>query len=185
MSPVLTKTGGLVKGNISFGDTMELNFVSMQNNCNTCDIKFTKQDDLEKIEYIQGDYHRVINFGCNDKNNIHILLKHKNMSAVIDIQRTNNCIVINSGRTFYCSQKILLFEEILYRLPKFMEQVEDGGYREFMILDDSYSAVNLYKIFKVSSCSYHIIYPVPVKITYENNYLFDYKEKFGFCITRK
>jgi hypothetical protein len=145
----------------------------------------TCEEKKENIEYYFGVDNSTFSF-LFPTENVMLCDVEKSLGNMINnyhISRNDNAIILNGSTSFLSSDMVYLYEELIYHLPLLMEGVNSNERAEYLVLDDSYKAINVYNVLKIDRFHYSIITPVPSRMNYDDNgQLVEYVEKNNYSI---
>ena len=74
----------------------------------------------------------------------------------------------------------------MFSLYHILKDISDGTISELLVLDDSYNAINTFRILKRNNKKYNLVSPIPASIVYDKSgNLISYNEGNRYIIVRE
>lgn len=132
---------------------------------------YLKNKNQSSIKTNLNDYCKNINFNTITQNNLkcNVIQEFGKNIIKIEIIRNGNEIVIQGLKKYIATSCIYVYEEIMFSLYHILKDTSEGTISELLVLDDSYNAINTFRILKRNKEKYNIVSPIPVSIIYDKS----------------
>lgn len=151
-------------------------------------IAYLKSKSRSSIKTNLNNYCKKINFKSITQNisKYSIIQEFGKNIVKMEMIRNENEIEIQGLKKYISTSCIYIYEEIIFSLYHILKDTNNGTISELLVLDDSYNAINTYRILKRNNEKYYIVSPLPVSIIYDRNgNLISYNERNSYIIADK
>lgn len=149
---------------------------------------YLKNKNQSSIKTNLNDYCKNINFNILTQNSLkcNIVQELGKNNIKTEIIRNGNEIIIQGLKKYIATSCVYVYEEIMFSLYHILKDISDGTISELLVLDDSYNAINTFRILKRNNKKYNLVSPIPASIVYDKSgNLISYNEGNRYIIVRE